>query len=218
MLMTFIFPTFVAIFREFELHLPSASRSLVDTSQMFARGVVSRDLPLFLLIIVIAASLIWVLRPFRRLRRWMGSRLMRSTAHLQRSQLLRLLALATDAGRPLSSSLSTLAHFHFDRSTRLKLLVVRNDIEQGAEVWQALAQSRLLLPSEAKSLAEASTPRLRTWIMRRVAQQQEEAIHYRRATVAMVAHPLVVLAFGAIAAWVAVASFSVLISLIAVLA
>src|SRR5690606_14997328 len=144
--------------------------------------------------------------------------LLRSTAQLQRSQLLRLLALAIDAGRPLSSSLSTLARYHFDRSTRLKLLVVRNDIEQGADAWQALAQSHLLLPGEAQSLTEASTPRLQTWIMRRLAQQQEDAVHYRRAAVAMLLHPLVVLLFGGIVAWVAVACFSVLTSMIASLA
>lgn len=208
-LMTFIVPTFRKMFDELGMRLPLSAASLFDIS-----NVIARDLPLWLLVIATAAGLMWIVRPFRHLRRWMGSRLMRSTAQLQRSQLLRLLALAIDAGRPLSSSLSTLARYHFDRSTRLKLLVVCNDIEQGADTWQALEQSHLLLPSEAQSLTEASTPKLQTWIMRRVAQQQEEVVHYRRATVAMLFHPLIVLVFGAIVAWFAVACFSVLTSMI----
>lgn len=209
MLMTFVFPTFDKMFEEFGLRLPTAARSLISVSH-----VVARDLPLWLLGLAIAIGLVWLVRPFKRLRRWTGSRLMRSTRQLQRSQLLRLLALAIDAGRPLASSLSTLARYHFDRPTRLKLLVVRNDIEQGADAWHALEQSQLLLPGEAQALAETSTPRLRSWIMRRLAQQQEQAVHYRRSTVAMLAHPVIVLLFGVIVAWVAVACFSILSSMV----
>ena len=50
--------------------------------------------------------------------------------------------------------------------------------------------------------------------MRRLAMQKEQVVYDRRATLAMLVHPAVVLFFGAIVAWVAVSFFSILVSMI----
>ena len=114
----------------------------------------------------------------------------------------------------MPSSLSTLARYHFDRGTRLKLLVARNEMEQGGEAWNTLAQSQLLSPSEAQTLAHAATPEMRVWIMRHVAQAKEEQADYGRGLLAMLVHPAIVLLFGFLVAWVAIAFFSVLTTMI----
>jgi type II secretory pathway component PulF len=51
--------------------------------------------------------------------------------------------------------LSTLARYHFDPNVRRKLLFVRNEVEQGAEVWQSMANVGLLSPAEARVMLTA---------------------------------------------------------------
>ncbi|MEZ6149511.1 MAG: type II secretion system F family protein [Pirellulaceae bacterium] len=209
MMMTFISPTFKKMFEEFGLRLPATFAQLISTTDWIARY-----LPLMMLFGLLAFGFIWFVRPIRHLRRWFELRPLRASAQLQRAHLLRMLAQASGAGRPLPSSLSTLARYHFSRNTRVKLLVARNDIELGADPWGTLAASQLINSNEAQSLSGASSPRLRTWIMRRLAMQKEQVVYDRRATLAMLVHPAVVLFFGAIVAWVAVSFFSILVSMI----
>lgn len=212
-LMTFISPTFQKMFDEFGLRLPGTYQALLHTSDWIAGR-----LPLGMLLGLLAFGFIWFVRPNRYLRLWFGLRPLRTSAQLQRAHLLRMLAQANEAGRPLPSSLSTLARYHFNRNTRLKLLVARNEIEQGADPWGTLAALQLIHSTEARSLTDTSSPRLRTWIMRRLAQQQEEVVHNRGSALAMLVHPTVVLLFGMVAAWIAVAFFSILVTMISVLA
>lgn len=211
--MTFISPTFEKMFEEFGLSLTPVYLALIHTTDWIAKY-----LPLLMLLVLLSLGFNWFVRPIRHLRRWFELRPLRASAQLQRAHLLRMLAQASDAGRSLPSSLSTLARYHFSRNTRVKLLVARNEIEQGADTWGTLAASQLINSREAQSLSDASSPRLRTWIMRRLAQQKEDVVHDRRAALAMLVHPTIVLFFGVIVAWIAVAFFSVLVSMISALA
>ncbi|MCA9182035.1 MAG: hypothetical protein KDA51_11300, partial [Planctomycetales bacterium] len=213
MMMTFISPTFKKMFDDFGLRLPAAFVQLISTTSWIAAY-----LPLLMLLGLLALGLIWFVRPIRHLRRWFELRPLRASAQLQRAHLLRMFAQASEAGRPLPSSLSTLARYHFSRNTRVKLLVARNEIELGAEPWGTLAASHLINSNEALSLSGASSPRLRIWIMRRLAIQKEQVVYDRRAMLAMLVHPAVVLFFGVIVAWVAVSFFSILVSMISSLA
>ncbi len=212
-LMTFIAPTFKQMFEGFGLNLPRAFQALLRTTDWIA----SR-LPRLMLFGLLAFGFIWFVRPMKHVRRWFELRPLRASAQLQRAHLLRMLAQANEVGRPLPSSLSTLARYHFSRNTRVKLLVARNEIEQGADAWETLAASHLINSHEARSLSGASSPLLTTWIMRRLAQQKEEVVHDRRTVLAILVHPAVVLFFGVIVAWVAVAFFSILVSMISSLA
>lgn len=213
MMMSFIAPTFKHMFEEFGLRLPTTFAQLISTTSWIAAC-----LPGLVLLGLLAFGFMWFVRPIRHLRRWFELRPLRASAQLQRAHLLRMLAQASEAGRPLPSSLSTLARYHFSRSTRVKLLVARNEIELGADPWGTLAASQLINSNEAQSLSGASSPRLRTWIMRRLAKQKEQAVYDRRAGLAMLVHPAVVLFFGVIVGWVAVAFFSILASMISSLA
>ncbi len=213
MMMTFISPTFKHMFEGLGLRLPAAFARLVSTTSWIAA-----HLPLLMLLGLLTFGFTWFVRPIRHLRGWFELRPLRSSAQLQRAHLLRMLAQASGAGRPLPSSLSTLARYHFSRNTRVKLLVARNEIELGANPWETLAASNLINSQEAQSLSEASSPQLRTWIMRQLAKQKEQVVCDRRAALAMLVHPAIVLFFGAIVAWVAIAFFSVLVSMISSLA
>ncbi|MEO8270121.1 MAG: type II secretion system F family protein [Aureliella sp.] len=211
-LMTFISPTFVQMFEEFGLKLPGSYSSLRNTTNWIAGW-----LPLMSMWGLLACGFIWFVRPVRYLRRWFELRPLRASAQLQRAHLLRMLAQANEAGKSLPSSLSTLARYHFSRNTRVKLLVARNEIEQGADPWSTLAASQLVNANEAQALSDASTPRLKTWVMRRLAQQKEEVVHDRRSALAMLVHPTVVLLFGVVVAWISIAFFSILVSMISAL-
>ncbi len=208
-LMTFISPTFKHMFQEFGLRLPYALLSLLRASDVFVRY-----LPIAAIGLPVLAGLAWLIRPMRWFRHWMSSRIVRSIAQMRVSGLLRMLALSLDAGRPLPASLSTLAQYHFDRRVRMKLLVARNEVEQGADAWISLAHANLLSDHEAQALQGASTNQLRVWLMRRMAIKKEDAVESRKSFVAMLVHPFIVIAFGVIVLWITLAFFSVLISMI----
>ena len=75
------------------------------------------------------------------------------------AEVLQRLGAVTAGGRPLPSALSTLARYHFDPAIRHKLLFARNEVEQGADLWQSLATVRLVNPAEA-TVMEVAT---RSW-------------------------------------------------------
>lgn len=207
--MIFIAPTFKEMFEEFGLRLPSPLTGLIGVTDFLGQF-----LPLLMLLGAVVLALCWLLKPIRALHRRLGSRIFPSVAQLRRSQLLRMLALSSDAGRPLPGSLSTLARYHFDPGVRLKLLVARNEVEQGTDAWRSLHDASLLSDSEANAFANASSPELRSWTMRRLAQQREESIVRKNTMLSLLLHPAIVLIFGAITLWVTLAFFSVLILMI----
>ena len=100
----------------------------------------------------------------------------------------------------------------------MKLLFARNEVEQGTETWDSLRDANLLSSETSSVLRNASTSKLQSWTMRRLAHQQETAVRQRKAMLNMLAEPAIVLVFGAIALWVTVAFFSVIVSMISSLA
>ena len=102
------------------------------------------------------------------------------------ADVLTKLGVALDAGRPLTSALSTLARYYFDPTMRHKLLFVRNEVEQGAEVWQSLNHAGLLTAPEVRVLHAAERVGNRPWVLeqlvlgkrRRTTQQLERASEF----------------------------------------
>jgi type II secretory pathway component PulF len=66
-----------------------------------------------------------------------------------KGSVLRILSSACESGRPIQGSLSTLGKYHLDRTLRNRLLLARNELEQGADPWQTLEQAKLLQKREA---------------------------------------------------------------------
>ncbi len=127
---------------------------------------------------------------------------------------MRSLALAVESGRPLPGALSTLARHHFDTGVRAKLLLARNEVEQGAEPWQSLAEVRLLTTAESSALATASSPSNRVWLLNRLAQWKEDRVAQRRSILISLIHPFAVLLFGLLVLWAGLAFFGFLTNLV----
>lgn len=212
-LMTFIAPTFRQMFNEFGLALPSLLQSLIATV-----NIIAEYLPLLVLLAVVLIAGCWLFKPLRSLHRWIASRIFPSVAQLRRSELWKMLAQSIEAGRPIPGSISTLARYHFDKAVRMKLLFARNEVEQGTETWDSLREANLLSSEASSAFRNASTPKLQSWTLRRLARQQETEVRQRRALLTMLIEPAIVLVFGAITLWVTVAFFSVLVSMISALA
>ncbi len=212
-LMTFIAPTFREMFKEFGLALPGLLQSLIATVD-----VIAEYLPLLMLLAVVLIAGCWLFRPFRALQRWIASRVFPSVAQLRRSELLKMISQAIEAGRPIPGAISTLARYHFDKVVRMRLLFARNEVEQGTETWESLREANLLSSEASSAFRDASTSELQSWTLRRLARQQEAAVRQRRSLLYMLIEPAIVLIFGAITLWVTVAFFSVLVSMISALA
>ena len=103
-------------------------------------------------------------------RRLLSAHILRPVAQLRSADLLEFLALATRAGRPLASAISTLARYHYDTPIRQKLLFVRNEVEQGANLWQSLKTVRLITPAEARVMTLDSPIGTPDWTMKQLAR------------------------------------------------
>jgi type II secretory pathway component PulF len=128
------------------------------------------------LILLALAWIVSVSFPQWHVRRILSARILRPVAQLRSADLLELLALATRAGRPLTGAISTLARYHFDTPIRQKLLFVRNEVEQGADLWESLEMVRLITPAEARVLKIDSPVGAPDWTMDQIALAKRNRI------------------------------------------
>jgi type II secretory pathway component PulF len=61
-----------------------------------------------------------------------------------------------------------LARYHFDPAIRRDLLFVRNEVEQGADVWHSLTAAGLLTKPEAHALRISEQANNRPWVLRQL--------------------------------------------------
>lgn len=104
----------------------------------------------------------------RRLRQALLGRLFLPLRQLRSADVLQHLGVAVNAGRPIPGALSTLARYHFDPAIRRDLLFVRNEVEQGADVWQSMTAAGLLTTSEAHLLRTSERAGNRPWVLRQL--------------------------------------------------
>lgn len=159
-----IIPAYVAIYDDFDLTAPPATILLVTVGR-----IVEEFWYLFVLLLLAA---IWLVRSEvsqRFFRRTVFSRFIPPVVRLRTADLLNQLSVTVNAGRPLAGAISTLARYHYDSFIRNKLLYVRNEMEQGADIWPSMAQVRLLTPAESHALVLADASDTRSWMMRKFA-------------------------------------------------
>ena len=166
---------------------------------------------LLLIAIVLVFWFTWFRAPQRFFQRQVAPTLLPPVAQQQIVELYRLLAIAVEAGRPLTGVLSTLARYHFNRRLRHRLLFVRNEVEQGSDVWQGLAQSQLLRTSEAQALSQSPNRHVTAWTLRELALKRFVIASRRTAGLAALVEPVLTLLFGAFVLWVCVAFFQYLV-------
>ncbi|MDZ4849604.1 MAG: type II secretion system F family protein [Pirellulaceae bacterium] len=211
--MAFILPTFSKLFMELEVQPAFGQQTLVAIIP-----AIGNQLRIFLIVLFGLAITSWFLKPLRYFRRTIASRWFQGVAQMRSGQLLRMLSLASDAGRPMPGSLSTLARYHFDQNIRSKLLFARNEVELGTEPWKSLSDAHLLSPEESKALADSTTSRTRSWLMRRLADEKEARVRQHASLLVSIVHPILILLSGFMVLWVAFASFGNLVQLIVSLA
>ncbi|TWT76678.1 type IV pilin biogenesis protein [Planctomycetes bacterium CA13] len=212
--MTFIIPTIVKMERDFsdaseQISSASVLKSLISVSHFIA------DYFPMLLMLMVLIFLIFKVGNIRRLfRRGLAGRWFSAVAKRRSAQLLELLADSLEAGRPLSGSFSTLARYHFDTRIRHKLLIARNEIEQGAKPWDSLAEVQLISPAESKAIAHSSTKTDRVWTLRRVANWQSKKLSRSRENRSTLFQPIAVMALASFVLWIGYAYFQFLYNLV----
>jgi type II secretory pathway component PulF len=107
-----------------------------------------------------------------------------------------MIAIASNAGRPLAGALSTLARYHFDPALRSKLLFVRNEMEQGADLWQSLRAVDVITDADTRALDLAERLGNRSWVLTQLAHAKNRRAMRRLDHVSQLLLPVVVLLMG----------------------
>lgn len=212
-LMIKIVPSFLAIYQDFDLNVPRALVASIVFNDAVSSYWFVVALPLLL-----AAWLAFTVRGGRVLRNAIAGRLFGSVRELRSADLLDQLSVAAGAGRPLAGALSTLARYHFDPAMRRKLLFIRNEVEQGAEMWQSMTTAGLIAPPEGALLRTADRVGNRAWVLRTIAAGKRRRTHRWLQRLSDLFLPAVTLLIGAFVLFQSAAIFAPLVDLIANLA
>jgi type II secretory pathway component PulF len=166
------------------------------------------------LAVVIALALFFSAKPGRFVRQVVVGRWFRSLRDVRSAGVLRKLSVTTRAGRPIAGALSTLARYHFDSITRHQLLLARNEIEQGADVWQGMATAGLLTQPEMRLLHTAERVGNRVWVLEQIALVKNRRTVRRAQRWSRLALPALVLVLGSVVLVQALTVFLPLMQLI----
>jgi type II secretory pathway component PulF len=174
-----IVPVLARIFIEFGVEMPPALAWSASSWGTFSGTW-------WLGTLAVIAVLWWLLATHngRPVRQALFGRLFRPWHELRSADVLQKVGIAVGAGRPISGALSTLARYHFDPTIRQELLFVRNEVEQGSDVWQSLAGVGMLTGPEVQLLGSAERIGNRAWVLKQLvaAKKQRTTRRIQRAT------------------------------------
>jgi type II secretory pathway component PulF len=148
------------------------------------------------LVLIALVSWFLVAKAGRLFRRAVSRRMFSPWRHTLAADVLRMLGLAIDVGRPIAGVLSTLARYHFDPTIRYKLLFVRNEVEQGVDVWQSMSAAGLLSAAEVHLLGTAERVGNRPWVLEQLAHEKHRRAARRWEKLGVLLLPGLVIAFG----------------------
>ena len=203
-----IAPSFQAIFADFQLELPRLTIVFIRISTY----IVNYWYQIAIVLLVVG----WLFQSEtsrRFFRRVLSSRVLRPIAELRSADLLDLLSVSLQSGRPLAGALSTLARHHFDSLMRHRLLFVRNEVEQGVDVWHSMATARLITPAEARALESSTSVDSRAWTMKRLARLKRDRVARQIDVCVNLLQPLFTLLLAGTVLFVALACLGPLIEL-----
>ncbi len=202
-MMIAIIPSFKSIFDDFDLELPSLTILLIRISAYAVNYWY-----LIALVLLAVVWLLWSETSRRFFRRVLSSRVVPPVVALRSADLLDMLSVTLRSGRPLAGALSTLARHHFDSFMRHKLLFVRNEVEQGADVWQSMATARLITPAEAQALESSTSVDSRAWTMVRLAGLKRSRVAGQIDVGVTLLQPLITLILAGTVLFIALACLS----------
>ena len=207
-----IIPSVRRIMRDFDMDEPL----VLKWSLRFAEVVQNFWWAFMLLAFLLAWSTVSA-RPGRFLRNTVLSRFFGPLRNLRCAEVLEKLSIAASAGRPMTGAVSTLARYHFDPSTRRKLLFVRNEMEQGAEVWQSMAHAGLLTAPEENLLHAADRVGNRPWTLRQLAASKKRRTWRKLERLSELLLPAIVVLLGAFVLFQALSILMPLVKIITAL-
>lgn len=187
-----IVPAFEKISSDFSLEPTPVLSQSQEIASFIARhwwvGVIVFSLVLWL---------VFSVSPGRSIRRKLAGSFFGPLQAWCESEVIQKLAMSSRAGRPIPGAVSTLARYHFDRSVRHKLLFVRNEVEQGADVWRSMEAVKLLTTPEVAALETAERLDNRAWVLKQLALVKKRRISRRLESMCVAVTPLLVLLVAA---------------------
>ncbi len=212
-IMYYIIPKFKKIFEDFDTELPGLTIGVINLSEVFVEYFYL-FLPVLLFLAWVATTLhvaaltrtIPTAGPFRLLSALLP--------RLYVPDILRNLVLVIEGGRPLAGAVSTMAQSHSQRSLRLRLIQVEEDLNQGDDCWQSLIEAGLLRHGEAAVLAAAQRAGNLPWALRETARSIERRLEFRFAVLLELVRPVLLLGVGILVATFVVGMFMPLIKLL----
>jgi len=219
MILTFVMikivPEFSKIFWEFDLELPPMTELAIQLSDRFVNylaGPLLMAMGLLLLTLAVVALCylfgVPLLRPI-------GDRVFRGR---RASDVLRILAVATEHRQSIAAVFERLAHVYPSRVLRRRLAPVVSAVATGGDWRDALASARIVTAAEQSLLKSAEVAGNLPWALRTIAARKEKRAVYRLAAAVQVLYPLLVVALGLVVAFFVIALFIPLVRLIEALA
>src|SRR5262249_38138959 len=151
--------------------------------------------------------LIFAVARYAGLTRWDPPVLRRISRPLDQALILRTLAESVDRRSSLADTLDVLATQYPKSYIRLLLQGAFRDIDQGADWCDALSRNGLLPAAEAAVLKAAQRAGNLAWAMREMADRLSRKFTARLTACLSVGFPAVIIAFGLVMAWFAIAMF-----------
>ena len=205
-----IVPAFEQIFADFDVELPTMTQTVVTASHWFGNWF-WLFLPLLL-----AGLLVLVFATFYYIGwlRWEPAPLRFFTRPFHRATVLLALARVTDAERPLTKSLQLMAQWYPQPAIRARLASAQQQVELGRHWCDALGAARLLRRSDAAVLHAAERVGNLPWAMREMALRNYRRVEVLAGVLNNVILPLLLLLYAMPIAFIVVAMFLPLVSLI----
>lgn len=204
-----IVPVYQQILVDFDTYGPGSFQLMIEIGIWLAS-----NLWLILACAFVVLWAFWSGRVGRSARHGFLARLVRPIVDLQSAEVLRNLGIVTASGRPIPGALSTLARYHHDASFRQKLLFVRNEVEQGADLWEIMQDVGLISAGEAAVLESAGRAGNRSWALQELATRKRTRNLRRLELVVEFLRPALVIVVGACIGFIILSLFAPLADLI----
>lgn len=210
-----IVPSFQAIFDDFELELPSITTTLISCFSLFANSGIavliglgfSAMIGLSILAGVMYLADFAVLRPIT-------DRLF-FTKH--RALILRLFAIATERGQPMTTLVKQLTEGkprYPSRFARSRLRKVLRSLSAGQDWKVALQNGSFIKTSDFPMLETSQQADNLPWVLRMMADQKVRTMVFRWTAFEQIAFPIAVMCVGLVVLFICVGLFIPLVELI----
>jgi type II secretory pathway component PulF len=209
-LLYYVTPKFEAIFKDFDVPLPQVTVSMIQFSYQVVRYAWIGT-PIMLAQIVMLLYL-----PFS-FAGWMNYKLPIFDRLLRRRHaalVLRGLSVVIEANRPMATGLAILAQHYPARWIRRRLAKAERDIRLGADWIDALWRAGIIRRSDAEVLASAASVGNLAWACRELADTADRRQQLRLQLIIQTLLPIAVILMGLTVAFLCLAYFVPIVTLI----